>query len=293
MVAFVRSLLLILVSSLVSTLLVSADHKADQLIECLDGVSGLDVVLPSDKKAYKNATSVWELKVPQAYPVAVVIPTSAAQIQGAVKCAGAANVRVVPKSGGHNYEGWSVQNGTLSVDLQEMDGVVADKSTGVITAGPVGIDLTDVRAHVLTLSLALRASLVHQVMSVIYQGKTHQIAVREGPEGRELFENDIRKIFGLGTNDELQLSFGVKVPDRRLDGAEDELTLEGWESFDAAVFCASLSAGARNERTKRLGAELETPDKKTLHANKRRSLETPGRVFRRLFGGMIEDEAGR
>ena len=162
MVAFVRSLLLILVSSLVSTLLVSADHKADQLIECLDGVSGLDVVLPSDKKAYKNATSVWELKVPQAYPVAVVIPTSAAQIQGAVKCAGAANVRVVPKSGGHNYEGWSVQNGTLSVDLQEMDGVVADKSTGVITAGPVGIDLTDVRAHVLTLSLALRASLVHQ-----------------------------------------------------------------------------------------------------------------------------------
>ena len=161
------------------------------------------------------------------------------------------------------------------------------------TAAPVGIDLTDVRAHVLTLSLALRASLVYQVMSVIYQGKTHQIAVREGPEGRELFENDIRKIFGLGTNDELQLSFGVKVPDRRLDGAEDELTLEGWESFDAAVFCASLSAGARNERTKRLGAELETPDKKTLHANKRRSLETPGRVFRRLFGGMIEDEAGR
>jgi len=131
MVAFVRSLLLILVSTLVS-----ADHKADQLIECLDGVSGLDVVLPSDKKAYKNATSVWELKVPQAYPVAVVVPTTAAQIQGAVKCAGAANVRVVPKSGGHNYEGWSVQNGTLSVDLQQMDGVVADKSTGVITAGP-------------------------------------------------------------------------------------------------------------------------------------------------------------
>jgi len=56
MVAFVRSLLLILVSTLVS-----AEHKADQLIECLDGVSGLDVVLPPDKKAYKNATSVWEL----------------------------------------------------------------------------------------------------------------------------------------------------------------------------------------------------------------------------------------
>jgi len=132
-------------------------------------------------------------------------------------------------------------------------------------------------------------------MSVVYGGTTHQIAVREGPEGRELFEKDIRKIFGLGKESELQLSFGVKVPDRRLDGAEDELTLEGWESFDAAVFCASLSAGARNERTKRLGAELETPDKAALHAgtasnaNKRRSLETPGRVFRRLFGGTIED----
>jgi hypothetical protein len=87
----------------------------------------------------------------------------------------------------------------------------------------------------------------------------------------------------------LQLSFGVKVPNG--DGTQDaddhqELTLEGWESFDAAVFCASLSAGARDQK------RALTPDKAGGSTNKRKAIETPGRVFRKLFGGKLPDDRG-
>ncbi len=115
---------------------VQADHKEGLLVDCLKQIPKLDVVLPNDPREYKNATSVWELKVPQAWPLAVIVPDAAKQIQSAVKCAIEAKIRVVPKSGGHSYEGWSVQNGTLGVDLQSMDSLVADKSTGIITSGP-------------------------------------------------------------------------------------------------------------------------------------------------------------
>jgi hypothetical protein len=42
-------------------------------------------------------------------------------------------------------------------------------------------------------------------MSVCFKGVMHQLRVRDGPEGRKLFENEIRKIFGLGKEDELQV----------------------------------------------------------------------------------------
>ena len=117
---------------------IATTPKADMqgLVSCLERIGGLDVVLPSDKSAYKNDTSVWELKIAPSYPVAVVVPTTTKQVQSAVKCALAAKLRVVPKSGGHSYEGWSVQNGTLAVNLQAMDHVDANKKTGILTAGP-------------------------------------------------------------------------------------------------------------------------------------------------------------
>lgn len=88
---------------------VQADHKEGLLVDCLQQIPKLDVVLPSDRRAYKNATSVWELKTSPSFPVAVIIPDSAQQIQAAVKCAAEAKIRVVPKSGGHSYEGWYVR----------------------------------------------------------------------------------------------------------------------------------------------------------------------------------------
>lgn len=112
-----------------------ASHKEGMLIDCLQQIQDLNVVLPSDEPAYTNDTSVWELKIPKHFPAVVIIPTTTEQLAAGVKCALAARIRVVPKSGGHSYEGWSVQNDTLAVNLMAMDSVVADKNTGLITAG--------------------------------------------------------------------------------------------------------------------------------------------------------------
>jgi hypothetical protein len=68
------------------------------------------------------------------------------------------------------------------------------------------------------------------VMSVVFDGQIHQIKVSGGIDGKAAFEADIRRIFRLSADDELSLTFGCRVP-----GSEEaqELTLEGWGSFDA------------------------------------------------------------
>lgn len=45
------------------------------------------------------------------------------------------------------------------------------------------------------------------------------------------------------------------------DHAGGEVTLEGWESFDAAVHCAAISAGQRQKRNNRMGYSLQAPRK--------------------------------
>ena len=69
------------------------------------------------------------------------------------------------------------------------------------------------------------------VMSVVFDGQIHQIKVSSGTDGKASFEADIRRIFRLSADDELSLTFGCRVPG---GGENQELTLEGWASFDAA-----------------------------------------------------------
>lgn len=118
------------------------------------------------------------------------------------------------------------------------------------------------------------------VMTVTHEGKTYQVVVRPGPEGRAAFEHTIRRIFRLSPSDSISLTFGCALPQQTSREAAgiischgcdwettslvtlsviiqnlhvtfaggSEVTLSGWESFDAAVFCASLSAGQRRLR---------------------------------------------
>mmetsp|Transcript_11471 Transcript_11471/g.32088 ORF Transcript_11471/g.32088 Transcript_11471/m.32088 type:complete len:200 (+) Transcript_11471:1273-1872(+) len=109
------------------------------------------------------------------------------------------------------------------------------------------------------------------VMSVVFDGQIHQIKVSGGIDGKAAFEADIRRIFRLSADDELSLTFGCRVPG---SVEAQELTLEGWGSFDAAVHCAALNAGARGEM-------VQTPPGK--RSSKRRAMGTPSRVLRRLF----------
>lgn len=108
--------------------------KSSSLISCLEKVRGLSVELPNSE-SYNKDRQVWEKKVDPAYPVAVVVPKSKRQVQEAVVCANTANVRVVPKGGGHSYLGYSMQNLTLSVDLKTIDTIKVDTSSNTLTCG--------------------------------------------------------------------------------------------------------------------------------------------------------------
>lgn len=107
------------------------------------------------------------------------------------------------------------------------------------------------------------------IMTVIHLGQTYQVQVKGGEAGKAEFDRSIRDIFGLNGGDDIQLTFGCKVP-----GSSTELTLEGWEAFDAAVHCASISAGLRSGNT---------PSPRKQGGVDEASSASPLKAIRRLF----------
>ncbi|KDD74640.1 hypothetical protein H632_c1164p0 [Helicosporidium sp. ATCC 50920] len=86
---------------------------------------------------------------------------------------------------------------------------------------------------------------------VVHEGRNYQVTVQPGTEGKAKFEQTIREIFGLSDKDAISLTFGCALPTPPSSSPTPlggDITLSGWESFDAAVFCASLSAGQRLSR---------------------------------------------
>ncbi|KAK9815250.1 hypothetical protein WJX72_000688 [[Myrmecia] bisecta] len=78
------------------------------------------------------------------------------------------------------------------------------------------------------------------IMTVTHNGAMHLLTVQPGEAGMAEFQANIRGIFGLQGTDVISLTFGCKAP-----GSGEDLTLEGWASFDAAVHCAAIAAGQR------------------------------------------------
>jgi FAD/FMN-containing dehydrogenase len=85
-------------------------------------------------------------------PLAVVRAAGAADVQACVRWAAANDVRIVARSGGHSYAGYSTVAGGLVVDLGGLDTVSLSGST--VTAGP-GTNLIELYA-----SLARRGATV-------------------------------------------------------------------------------------------------------------------------------------
>lgn len=108
--------------------------KSSGLVSCLQQVRGLSVEVP-DTASYKKYRQVWEKKVDPAYPIVIVVPKSKRQVQEAIVCANKAGVRVVPKSGGHSYLGYSMQNMTMSIDLRTIDDIEVDSKSNTLTCG--------------------------------------------------------------------------------------------------------------------------------------------------------------
>ncbi|GLI59255.1 hypothetical protein VaNZ11_001101 [Volvox africanus] len=81
---------------------------------------------------------------------------------------------------------------------------------------------------------------VEPVMSVHFNGQTHMVKVKPGEEGRVVFIQDVRRLLRLRENQEFSITFECKVP-----GHGMFLDLKGLSSYDAAVFCAAMTAVER------------------------------------------------
>lgn len=50
------------------------------------------------------------------------------------------------------------------------------------------------------------------VMAVVLNGQEHRITVTPGPAGRRQFEKEIRRLFSLSKEDELEFTFDCQAP---------------------------------------------------------------------------------
>ncbi len=50
-----------------------------------------------------------------------------------------------------------------------------------------------------------------QVMAIKFDGKTYKLRVQPGPEGLQLFKEQVRQLLGLDINEEFDVSFECQV----------------------------------------------------------------------------------
>ena len=108
----------------------------DELANVLRG----EVVLPSSSE-YDRARLLFDTRFDAVKPRAVVFCESTADVQRTVRWARKHAVRIVPRSGGHSYGGYSTTTGVI-VDVSRLNGVALDpKGQAVVGAGARLIDV--------------------------------------------------------------------------------------------------------------------------------------------------------
>ncbi|KAK9808654.1 hypothetical protein WJX72_001326 [[Myrmecia] bisecta] len=100
---------------LLSLLLFCCTTAAQDLSACLGAINSLATVYPQSN-GYDTAKAVFNLRT-VSDPAVVVYPASTADVQAVVGCARKSGTKAVPRSGGHSYEGLSVLNSSVVVDL--------------------------------------------------------------------------------------------------------------------------------------------------------------------------------
>lgn len=67
--------------------------------------------------------------------------------------------------------------------------------------------------------------------------------VAPGPAGMEAFQADVRRLFGLQYDENVEISFSCVTP-----GSDIKVTLAGWGAYDAALMAAAIAcASGRSE----------------------------------------------
>lgn len=79
-------------------------------------------------------------------------------------------------------------------------------------------------------------------MSVRYRGVTHRITYIPGPDGLDHFLATLQSI-GIKVASASQVTFLCRSPD-----TGEEMALKGLKAFDAAAYCASITAAKRKQR---------------------------------------------
>uniref|UniRef100_A0A383VT68 RING-CH-type domain-containing protein n=1 Tax=Tetradesmus obliquus TaxID=3088 RepID=A0A383VT68_TETOB len=94
------------------------------------------------------------------------------------------------------------------------------------------------------------------VMSVRYRGVTYRITYTPGPDGLEHFLATLQAI-GIKVASASQVTFLCRSPD-----TGEEMSLKGLKAFDAAAYCASITAAKRvqkdaDKRQRKLAAQQQ------------------------------------
>ena len=145
-----KSILLAFLSSLAAALpqlLPSQDPqlqaKMSQFVGCARlrvadvGSNTTSSFLSPDSQEYELYSTGDRPRVPRA-PLAIYMPMTEEEIIKAVQCAHKMNLQVVPRGGGHSYEGFSSQDGAIVLDLsmhREVKIVSTRGNDGTATVG--------------------------------------------------------------------------------------------------------------------------------------------------------------
>jgi FAD/FMN-containing dehydrogenase len=119
----------------------AASSSAGIFQELAQGLRG-DVVRPGNA-GYDQARLLFDTRFDAVKPRAVVFCESLADVQKTVRWARRHAVRIVPRSGGHSYGGYSTTTGVV-VDVSRLKGIALDRhGHAVIGAGARLIDVYD------------------------------------------------------------------------------------------------------------------------------------------------------
>lgn len=101
------------------------------------GLAG--TVIPRDDADYeaKRAAMIWNALKPQRRPAAIVQVASVADVQACVRFAREHGLKVAVRGGGHNWNGASLRNGSLLLDLSRLNAVQIDAAARTASVQPV------------------------------------------------------------------------------------------------------------------------------------------------------------
>ncbi|KAH3955534.1 hypothetical protein HBI56_018940 [Parastagonospora nodorum] len=107
---------------------------ASLALQCLND-KNVPYKMTSDAE-YADLIEPYNTRLPF-FPAVVVLPTTNQHVQDAVVCAGKSGLKVQAKSGGHSYSstGLGGKDGSMSINLQSLQTVQLDTSSGIATVG--------------------------------------------------------------------------------------------------------------------------------------------------------------